>query len=319
MHITVVVPLFNEEKVIEHFYRRMKATIEKVRSHSFTLLFVNDGSTDGTLQQLKRLALSDHSVRIVDFSRNFGHQAAILAGIQRAEGEAAVIIDGDLQDPPEVIPRLIQKWEQGFEVVYGKRIRREGESAFKRLSAFLFYRLMRVLSDTDVPKDVGDFRLIDRKVIDVLKDHSERNIFIRGLIAWIGFRQTFVEYERDRRYAGDTKYPLIRMLNFALDGITSFSIKPLRLSLMTGLVCIFIGVALIIYTLVMKYVYPETVISGWTSLFIAVIFFGGVQLFTMGIVGEYLGKVYKETKHRPLYIVRDAYGFGGDEEKKASE
>jgi glycosyltransferase involved in cell wall biosynthesis len=229
MHITVVVPLFNEEKVIEHFYRRMKATIEKVRSHSFTLLFVNDGSTDGTLQQLKRLALSDHSVRIVDFSRNFGHQAAILAGIQRAEGEAAVIIDGDLQDPPEVIPRLIQKWEQGFEVVYGKRIRREGESAFKRLSAFLFYRLMRVLSDTDVPKDVGDFRLIDRKVIDVLKDHSERNIFIRGLIAWIGFRQTFVEYERDRRYAGDTKYPLIRMLNFALDGITSFSIKPLRL------------------------------------------------------------------------------------------
>jgi len=319
MHITVVVPLFNEEKVIEHFYRRMKATIEKVRSHSFTLLFVNDGSTDGTLQQLKVLALSDHSVRIVDFSRNFGHQAAILAGIQRAEGEAAVIIDGDLQDPPEVIPRLIQKWEQGFEVVYGKRIRREGESAFKRLSAFLFYRLMRVLSDTDVPKDVGDFRLIDRKVIDVLKDHSERNIFIRGLIAWIGFRQTFVEYERDRRYAGDTKYPLIRMLNFALDGITSFSIKPLRLSLMTGFVCILIGVALVIYTLVMKYVYPETVISGWTSLFIAVIFFGGVQLFTMGIVGEYVGKIYRETKQRPLYIVRGTYGFRGDEEKNPSE
>jgi dolichol-phosphate mannosyltransferase len=319
MHVTVVVPLFNEEKVIGQFYRRVRSAIEKIRSHSFTLLFVNDGSTDSSLEKLQNLALTDPEVRIVDFSRNFGHQAAILAGIQHAQGEAAVIIDGDLQDPPEVIPQMIKKWEQGFEVVYGKRIRREGESAFKRFTAFFFYRLMRVLSDTDVPKDVGDFRLIDRKVIDVLKNHSERNIFIRGLISWIGFRQTFVEYERDRRYAGDTKYPLIRMLNFALDGITSFSIKPLRLSLMTGLVCILIGVALVIYTLIMKYVYPETVISGWTSLFIAVIFFGGVQLFTMGIVGEYIGKIYRETKQRPLYIVRNTYGFGGDEEKTSSE
>jgi len=319
MHVTVIVPVFNEEKLVEQFYSRVKSAIAHIRSHSFTLLFVNDGSTDSSLEKLKNLALRDTAVRIVDFSRNFGHQAAIFAGIQHSQGEAAVIIDGDLQDPPEVIPQMIKKWEQGFEVVYGKRISREGESAFKRFTAFLFYRLMRVLSDTDVPKDVGDFRLIDRKVIDVLKTHSERNIFMRGLISWIGFRQTFVEYERDRRYAGDTKYSLIRMLNFALDGITSFSIKPLRLSLMTGFVCILIGVALVIYTLVMKYVYPETVISGWTSLFIAVIFFGGVQLFTMGIVGEYVGKIYRETKQRPLYIVRGTYGFRGDEEKNPSE
>jgi dolichol-phosphate mannosyltransferase len=258
-------------------------------------------------------------VRIIDFSRNFGHQAAIFAGIENANCDAAIIIDGDLQDPPELIPQMIKKWEEGFEVVYGKRIKREGESMFKRLTAFIFYRFINMLSDIEIPKDVGDFRLIDKKVINVLKKQKEKNIFIRGLISWIGFKQTFVEYERDKRYAGNTKYPLIKMLNFAFDGITSFSTKPLRMSMLLGLICIIISIGLIIYTLIMKYAYPDMVITGWTSLFIAVIFFGGIQLFTIGVVGEYIGKVYRETKNRPLYIIREKIGFNDTEDKESVE
>jgi len=319
MVITITVPVYNEETVVREFYERVKSMIKTLKNHSFELLFINDGSKDNTLKYLQEIAERDSSVRIIDFSRNFGHQAAIFAGIENANCDAAIIIDGDLQDPPEVIPQMIKKWEQGYEVVYGKRIKREGESLFKRLTAFIFYRFINMLSDIEIPKDVGDFRLIDKKVINVLKTQNEKNIFIRGLISWIGFRQTFVEYERDKRYAGNTKYPLIKMLNFAFDGITSFSTKPLRMSMLLGFICIIISMGLIIYTLIMKYAYPDMVISGWTSLFIAVIFFGGIQLFTIGVVGEYIGKVYRETKNRPLYIIREKIGFNVTEDKESVE
>ena len=309
MHITVITPFYNEELVIGEFYRRISAVAKGLSEYAFEFLFINDGSTDTTLDLLKDIQNRDRRVKIIDLSRNFGHQAAILAGIQNTKADAAVIIDGDLQDPPEVIPMLIEKWELGNDVVYAKRGYRKGESVFKKSTAHVYYRIINLLSDTPIPRDVGDFRLIDKKVIKILCDMHESNLFLRGIIPWMGFRQVSIEYDREGRYAGKTKYSLFKMVNLALDGITSFSIKPLRFSLRMGLLSIVIGFGLILYALIVKIINPEVVIRGWPSLLITVIFFGGIQLFTIGLLGEYVAKIYRETKGRPLYIIRDLIGF----------
>jgi len=317
MLITIIAPFYNEELVVAEFYRRMTEVVRSLKKINFELIVINDGSTDNTLSVLKDISHKDNRVKIINFSKNFGHQAAILAGIRNASGDAAVIIDGDLQDPPELIPKMLEKWEKGSDVVYAKRLKRKGETFFKTFTAFMYYRLINFLSDTKIPKDVGDFRLIDRKVVNALHEINESNLFIRGIISWVGFKQSSVEYERDKRFAGKTKYPFFKMMNFAIDGITSFSIKPLRFSLKIGLFSIAIGIGLIIFAVVNKYVHPEIVIRGWPSLLITIIFFGGVQLFTIGLLGEYIGKIYKETKKRPVYVIKEKIGFEDNKDNKS--
>ena len=303
--LSIVIPMYNEEKVADTCYERVKSVVSGITTMEHEIIFINDGSKDNTFQALISIAEKDRRVKVINFSRNFGHQIAITAGTDLSSGDAVIVMDADMQDPPELIPRFLEKWTEGFRVVYAKRTRRKGESGFKLLTASLFYRILKKLTDIQIPLDTGDFRLMDRKVVDELKKLRETNRFVRGLVSWIGFRQTFVEYERDVRYAGVTKYPLRKMIRFALDGITSFSDRPLKIALNFGFLSLCIGLLLIIYAIVSKVYYPETTISGWTSLLIIVVFFGGVQLLTIGIVGEYVGRIYDQSKKRPLYIIEE--------------
>ena len=309
MLITVIAPFYNEADTVTEFYRRLSKTLQKLPDFNFELIFINDGSSDETLPQLIKLQSKDNRIKLINFSRNFGHQAAIIAGIRHASGDAAIIIDSDLQDPPELIPDMIQKWFDGWDVIYGKRKKRKGEGLIKKFTAYLYYRFINFLSEVEIPKDTGDFRLIDKKVINVIKSLEEYNVYLRGLVSWTGFKQCAVEYIREKRYGGKSKYSLKKMLNLAFDGITSFSTRPLRLALQLGTFSIFVGLALVIYTLVNKFINPEVIIKGWSSLLITIVFFGGIQLFTIGIIGEYVGKIYKETKKRPLYIIKERLGF----------
>jgi dolichol-phosphate mannosyltransferase len=250
-------------------------------------------------------------VRLIDFARNFGHQTAITAGMDYATGDAVVVIDADLQDPPEVIPELIAKWREGYDVVYGKLAERKGETWFKRLTAAAFYRVLRSLTDVEIPVDTGDFRLIDRKVCDALKGVRERNRYIRGIISWLGFRQTGVEFVREKRYAGETKYPLRKMLHFASDAITSFSVKPLKIATYVGFT---VSLGSFLYLLVVLYLrlFTERTVTGWASTMAVSLFFNGVVLMVLGIVGAYIGRIYDEAKGRPLYVVREAKNFGAE-------
>ena len=308
MLITVIAPFYNEADTVTEFYRRLRKTLQKLPDFNFELIFINDGSSDETLPQLIKLQSKDNRIKLINFSRNFGHQAAIIAGIRHASGDAAIIIDSDLQDPPELIPDMIQKWFDGWDVIYGKRKKRKGEGLIKKFTAYLYYRFINFLSEVEIPKDTGDFRLIDKKVINVIKSLEEYNVYLRGLVSWTGFKQCAIEYVREKRYGGKSKYSLKKMLNLAFDGITSFSTRPLRLALQLGTFSIFVGLALVIYTLVNKFINPEVIIKGWSSLLITIVFFGGIQLFTIGIIGEYVGKIYKETKKRPLYIIKERLG-----------
>lgn len=306
--ISVVVPLYNEEQVAYESYTRLKAVMESLHE-PYEMIFINDGSRDATPIILRRICETDPTVHFIDFSRNFGHQTAISAGMDYASGDAVVVIDADLQDPPEVIPAMIAKWREGFDVVYGKRAERKGETLFKRVTSAVFYRLLKNLSDVDIPVDTGDFRLIDRKVCDALKQVKERNRYVRGIISWLGFRQTGVEYVRDKRFAGETKYPLHKMLRFAFDGITSFSIKPLKLSSYVGG---WISVTGFLYLLVVLFLklFTNHTIAGWASVMAVSLFFNGVVLMMLGIIGEYIGRIYDEAKGRPLYIVREVVNSG---------
>jgi glycosyltransferase involved in cell wall biosynthesis len=306
--ISVIVPLYNEELVIENMYSRLKKMLVAANL-DYELLLINDGSEDHTLQLAKQLCGQDERVKLISFSRNFGHQIAITAGMDRASGKVIAIIDADLQDPPEVIPEMIQKWREGYEVVYGAREKRKGESYFKLLTAAMFYRVLRKLTPIDIPADVGDFRLMDRKVVDQLKNMRERSRFVRGMVSWVGFRQCKVSYVRDKRFAGETKYPLKKMLRFAVDGILSFSQIPLKISSAFGLVCSMISFLFILYGLARKVFYPEMAIPGWASIFVASLFIGGVQLMCLGILGEYIGRMYEEIKGRPIYIVDEEVNF----------
>jgi len=302
---SIIIPVFNEEQVIEHTYERLKIVMDSM-AEPYELLFINDGSRDKTVDILKHLGEADDHIKIIDFSRNFGHQIAITAGMDYAKGDAVIIIDADLQDPPELILEMIEKWKSGYDVVYAKRTARKGETFFKKQTAALFYRTLRAMTDIEIPIDTGDFRLIDRKVCEQMQNVHERNRFVRGLVSWVGFKQTAVEYERDERYAGETKYPLKRMLKLSIDGITSFSYKPLKIANYLGAALSIIG---FIYMLVVLYqkLFTTTTITGWSSIIVIQLFFSGIILMMLGVIGEYIGRIYDEAKNRPLYIVQDVY------------
>ena len=304
---TVVIPVFNEEAVTEECHRRIKEVMD-AEGEPFELIFVNDGSSDRTMKILERLSIEDQHVRVVNLSRNFGHQIAISAGMDFAKGDAVVVMDADLQDPPEVIPRMIEKWKEGFHVVYGKRIKREGETLFKKLSAYFFYRFLKKLIKIDIPIDVGDFRLIDRSVCDAMKKVREKNRFVRGLVSWLGFTQAEVLYKREKRFAGSTKYPLHKMIHFMLDAVTSFSSIPLKIATIIGSLVSMSGFVYLIIVLYQR-LFTDKTIQGWTSILSVTLIFNGIILLILGVIGEYIGRIYDESKNRPLYIIQDFLGY----------
>lgn len=308
---SIVVPLYNEELVIHETYKRLKQVMDSARE-SYEIVFVNDGSRDKTAEMAGGICKIDPNVKLLNFSRNFGHQIAITAGMDYACGDAVIVIDADLQDPPEVIPQMIAKWKEGYEVVYGHRTERKGETAFKKLSATLFYRVLRSLTDVDIPVDTGDFRLLDRKVIEALKMLPEKNRYVRGMVSWVGFRQIGVEYIRDERYAGETKYPFRKMLKFAINGITSFSYKPLRFATYAGCLVSMLSFIYLFYVLYERIFVPSSTFPGWASLTVISLFFNGIVLILLGIMGEYIGRIYDEAKSRPLYILANREGFRDD-------
>jgi polyisoprenyl-phosphate glycosyltransferase len=301
--ISVVIPCFNEEGTLRETHRRVGQTLAQA-SRAYEIVYVDDGSSDGTPELLRAIHAEDPHVRVVYLSRNFGHQFAVTAGLAHARGDAVVIMDADLQDPPEVVLEMVERWRDGYEVVYGVRTDREGETRFKLLTARLFYRLINWLSDTEMPVDAGDFRLLDRRVVDAIVSMPERDRFVRGMVSWVGYRQVGVPYRRAARFAGETKYPVSKMLRFAVDGILSFSIKPLRLSTLLGFASAGLALAAIGYAFVMR-VFTQRWVAGWTALIIAILFLGGAQLISLGVVGEYVGRLYGEAKRRPLYLVRE--------------
>jgi glycosyltransferase involved in cell wall biosynthesis len=305
---SIIAPIYNEIGNIPELYRRVMETMEKA-CEPWELLMVDDGSTDGSTDEIRRLASLDEHIKPVIFARNFGHQIAVTAGLDYSMGKAVVIIDSDLQDPPEVILDMIAKWKEGFEVVFAQRTEREGETWFKLFTASLFYRLIYRITDVDIPMDTGDFRLLDRKVVDVIMQMRERHRFLRGMSVWVGFKQTGVTYKRASRYTGVTKYPFRKMLKFASDAITSFSYFPLQVAMYLGFFSAGLSIIAIPVVIVLRMIGLHAFIGQATTL-IAVLFLGGVQLISLGILGEYIGRLYDEAKGRPLYIVREAPSKG---------
>lgn len=303
MEISIVVPLYNEEKNIRLMHDRLVSSILKITSN-FEIIYVNDGSNDNSFLELLKLSNEDERVKYINFSRNFGHQIAVTAGLDYSKGAAVVIIDGDLQDPPEVIPEMYALYKEGFEVVYGQRLIRKGESLLKKITAKYFYRILKKITNINIPVDTGDFRLIDRKIVNDLKNMPEQNKFLRGQIAWLGYRQTSIFFERDERKFGETGYPFSKMLKFALDGITGFSDVPLQFVTKTGIFISFISFLVILYAIFSHFILERT-ITGWTSLIISSMFIGGVQLISVGIIGEYISRINKNVQNRPLYIVSE--------------
>jgi dolichol-phosphate mannosyltransferase len=302
--LSIIVPCYNEEEVIGETYRRLKHVLQESGIRNHELIFIDDGSRDQTFSLLKDIAGRDPLVVVLSFSRNFGHQPAVTAGLHHCTGDAAVIIDADLQDPPELIPQMVQKmFEEKANVVYAVRDERRGETLFKRLTASLFYRLINVLSDVPLPMNTGDFRLVDRRVIDEFCRLGEKNKYIRGLISWIGFKQVPISYVREPRFAGETKYPLSKMLRFATNALLYFTRKPLKMAMGLGFSSVIIGLFLTVYAVLSRLLYPETTISGWASTMIVIVFLGGVQLLTIGVIGEYIGSIFDEVKNRPQYII----------------
>ena len=298
--LSVVAPVYNEQELVEEFVRRACAA---VADYSFELVLVDDGSADATPELLDRIAAEDPRVRVVHLSRNFGHQAALTAGLEHAVGDVVAMIDADLQDPPELIPRMVEQWEQGSDVVYAVRRQREGETAFKLATASWFYKLFDKLAQVDLEPNSGDFRLLDRRALDALLSMTERSRFLRGMTVWVGFRQTAVPYERDARAAGETKYTLRKMLRFSLDAIASFSHLPLQLATYAGLLSA--GVAFVAIPVVIGLHFADSYLPGFGTITILILLIGGIQLIALGVIGEYIGRIYEEVKHRPLYIVRE--------------
>lgn len=299
MLLSVIVPLYNEEEIVEKTFLTLE---EELKNIEHQIVFVNDGSKDRTREILEQLLQKTPYNELVNFSRNFGHQAAFSAGLQHAKGEAVVIIDGDLQDPPSLIHEMLAKWQEGYQVVYAQRHKRRGESLFKRFSAFCFYRIIHSLTNIEIPPDTGDFRLMDRVVVDQLNSLPERSRFLRGLVCWVGFKKTGILYDRAERAAGVSKYPLRKMIRLAIDGITGFSTTPLKISFLIGVLATIIAFGVFIWSILEKILFPETTVPGWASLMTAIVFFGGIQLISIGILGEYIGRIYDEVKQRPLYI-----------------
>ena len=301
--VSVVIPMYYEEEVANECYNKVSSILKNLENYDYEIIFVNDGSKDKTLEILEDVAKKDEKTKVISFSRNFGHQAAVTAGLKEVTGDAIVIIDADLQDPPELIPDMLKLWEQGNEVIYGKRKTRKGESHFKLLTAKMFYKTLNALSDVEIPKDTGDFRLVDRKVVDVVNSLPEHNKFLRGLFSWVGFKQIPYEYERKERFAGKTKYPLKKMLKLASDGIISFSNKPIKLVGALGMFSIVISILLLIYAIISYIFKLNNLSAGWTSIIVAITFFAGVQLLSLWVISEYIGRIYDEAKGRPQYII----------------
>ena len=301
--ISLVIPMYYEEQVAEECYKRVTNVLKNIEEYDYEIIFINDGSKDKTLEILEKIAKEDNKVKVISFSRNFGHQAAVTAGLKYTTGNAIIIMDADLQDPPELIPDMLNYWKNGYDVIYGKRKKREGESAFKLLTAKVFYETLNKLSDVEIPKDTGDFRLVDRKVVDVVNNLLEHNKFLRGLFSWLGFKKYAYEYERKERFAGKTKYPFKKMMKLAKDGIFGFSTKPLKIVGGLGIISVIISIAILIYA-ILSYTYSwNNLTSGWTSIMCTMTFLGGVILLSLWMIGEYIGRIYEETKQRPQYII----------------
>lgn len=307
--ISVIVPMYFEEAVVSECYKRLKEVLTNLNDYNYEIIFVDDGSKDQTLSILEKIAMVDKNIKVISFSRNFGHQAAVQAGLKLSSGDAVIIIDADLQDPPELIPQMVSLWENGNDVIYAKRKSREGETKFKLFSAKMFYNILNDLSDVSIPKDTGDFRLADRKVVDVINSLPEHNKFFRGLFSWVGFKQAPIEYERKERFAGETKYPLNKMIKLAKDGIFSFSTKPLKFVTKLGIISIFISILILIYSLLSFIFDWNNLTAGWTSIMVTVTFFAGVQLLSLGMISEYIGRIYDESKNRPSYIINKKINF----------
>ena len=307
--ISLIVPVYYEEKVVNECYKRLTEVLQNLENYDYEIIFINDGSKDRTLELLEEIASKDNKIKILSFARNFGHQAAVTAGLKHISGDAIVIIDADLQDPPESIPEMIKLWEEGNQIIYGKRKTRKGESAFKILTAKMFYKTLNALSDVEIPKDTGDFRLVDRQVVDVINTFPEHNKFLRGLWSWVGFKQLPYEYERKERFAGETKYPLKKMVKLAADGIISFSTKPLKFVGVLGLFSILISICIMLYAIISFVFKLNNLTAGWTSLMVAITFFAGTQLLSIWIISEYMARIYEESKNRPQYIIEKKINF----------
>lgn len=301
--LSVVVPCYNEEEGVRELHRRVTAVCQACVGNAYELVLVNDGSSDATWKLMCELSEFDKNVVAVNLSRNHGHQLALSAGLQMCRGERIFIIDADLQDPPELLPKMMERMDNGCDVVFGQRIKREGETAFKKASAFAFYRLLNRMVDIDIPRDTGDFRLMSRRAVDILNSMPEHHRFIRGMVSWIGMRQEALPYERAARFAGETKYPLSKMIRFAIDAITGFSVRPLRLASYLGF-CFGIATLLLLAYVLVHYFLGNTV-EGWTSLAVIILALGSVQLFVAGVMGEYLGRLYIESKRRPLFVIQE--------------
>lgn len=305
--VSIVIPIFNEEDTIPELYNRIKKVIDSIND-STEVIFIDDGCSDNSFKMLEEINRNNNRMKILRFSRNFGHQVAITAGIYHAKGDAVVIIDGDLQDPPELILDMLKLWKDGYQIIYGKRKQRKRETTFKLFTAKAFYKLINMLSEIKIPFDTGDFRLMDRKAVDALNSMSEQYRFVRGMVSWVGFKQKEYLYDRDARYAGQTKYPFKKMFRLALNAIFSFSTIPLKVATWLGIIVSLFSLLGILYVVALR-VFTDSLVPGWTALFTAILFIGGIQLFTLGIIGEYIGRIYGEVKKRPLYIIQDKLGF----------
>jgi polyisoprenyl-phosphate glycosyltransferase len=310
VHYSLVVPFYNEEAVIEETHRQLTGVMVAL-CEPYEIIYVNDGSRDRSGQMVRSICQADPRAKMLTFSRNFGHQTAITAGMDYSSGAAVIIIDADLQDPPNIIPAMIERWKDGYEVVYGRRASRQGESWFKRETSRRFYRLLNRMSDIEIPADVGDFRLIDAKVRDALLKIPEHNRYVRGLISWLGFRQTMIEYVRVPRFAGSTKYPLRKMVRLAIDGITSFSYRPLKMSIGLGLLLSVLSFLFLLFVFVSRLFNLVIMEPGYASLMCVILFFFGIILIMLGVIGEYIGRIFEEVKGRPLYIICDKTGEFG--------
>jgi len=309
---SLVIPVYNEEKTILELYRRVVAVMNQLDG-SVELVFVNDGSRDRSLQLLRDLHQKDSRVCYLSLARNFGHQIAVTAGLNFVRGQVIVILDADLQDPPELIPDMIEKWRQGYQVVYAQRTQRRQDNWFKRFTAYFFYRLLKRLADVEIPTDTGDFCLIDRQVVDVLNSMPERNRYIRGLRSWVGFQQTAIRFEREQRFAGEVKYTFGKSLALAVNGLASFSKVPLRLSTYVGLLAAIVAILMALLVIYWRIFVPHSPLTGFTIILVAIFFLGAVQLVSIGILGEYVGRIYEEVKGRPLYTLAEIGGFSSQD------
>ncbi|NMB84050.1 glycosyltransferase family 2 protein [Candidatus Roizmanbacteria bacterium] len=300
--LSIIIPVFNEESNVDPLLKRLLPVLKNYR---YEIIFINDGSRDKTAFFVKERSKTNKNIKMVSFVRNFGHQQALSAGYRLSKGDCVISLDADLQDPPEIINQMVDKWQKGVKIVYAKREKRDVDSFFKKHTARCFYKLINFLSDTPIPEDVGDFRLLDREVVDFINSLNEQSRFLRGLVAWSGFPAEYVSFSREKRLTGETHYPLSKMLNLALEGIMSFSVKPLRIASYLGFLSSFIGFLGIIYAVIGKVFLPRYWVTGWSALFVGIMFIGGIQLLTIGIIGEYLGKIYKEVQKRPPFLIKE--------------